>query len=312
MTSTTATLPSPRTARARNPGIVFGLSAYLLWGALPLYLHPLSGRVDALVIVAHRVVWSVALLSILLTALKLWPAVLAVLRTPRTLGMLCLSTLFISTNWFTFTYANTHGHGVDSALGYFVTPILSALIGLLFLKERLGALQWLALTLATAAVAYLTLAQGHLPLIAIVLAITFAMYGLVRKLAPVDALAGLTVETVILLPLAIPFLLHARSANLVGGHPDAQLLAVLILGCSLFTTIPLLLFAKAARLLPLTTIGFLQYVGPTCQFLVSVVVYHETFTPERRVAFPIIWLAIAIFLADAYLRHRRTEIEEPT
>lgn len=295
----------------RNPGVLYGLSAYALWGALPLYIHPLSGRADPLVIVAHRVVWSVALLVLLISYLKLWPALARVARAPRTLGLLCLSTLFVSLNWFTFTYANTHGHGVDASLGYFVTPILSALIGLVFLRERLTPPKWAALGLATVAVAYLTLAQRQVPVIPLALAVTFALYGLVRKLTPVDAMTGLMVETVILLPAAIPLLVYARHAGMVGGSPDAKLLVTLILGCSLFTTIPLLLFAKAARLLPLTTVGFLQYVGPTGQFLISTLVYGEPFTTERRVAFPVIWVAIAIFLADV-LRKRRAEIEEPT
>jgi chloramphenicol-sensitive protein RarD len=303
----------PPPARPHNTGLALAVTAYLVWGFMPLYFKPLEGRVDVGLILSHRILWSIAILLLLVSALRLWPTVLDIFRSPRTLGTLALTTLLLSVNWFTFTWTVTHQQAVQSALGYFLNPLFSAMLAMVFLGERFRPLQWIALAIATAGVTVLAIGSGTFPTAAVVLACTWGTYGLLRKLAPVDAIVGLTVETLLLIPIVVAYLYYAAIHTLPGYAPPAGLLGYLSLA-GLLTTIPLLCFARAAKLLKLSTLGFLQYIGPSCQLLCAVLVFGEPFTPIRQLTFALIWTAVALFLLDA-LRHNyfpRQIIEEPT
>lgn len=281
------------------------MTAYLLWGFLPLYFKPLTAHdppIPTQLIIAHRVVWSVALLTVMLTFLGQWGQVLAAVRSRRTLGILTVTTLMVSINWFTFTYIVTHGQVIQSALGYFITPIVSALLGMLFLKERLRTLQLVALGLAAVGVTYMGVMLGVVPKAALILASSWGLYGLLRKIAPVEAVAGLAVETAILFFPALFFLIYSVAVDSPGARVSVPWLLYLAIGCGVFTTLPLLCFSRAARILRLSTVGFLQYIGPTCQFALAVLVFGEPFTRVHAVAFGLIWLAIALFVVDA-IRH---------
>lgn len=293
-------------AHTLRKGILTGVTAYALWGTLPLYLHPLSGQVPALLILSHRVVWSVLLLTFILTTLKLWHQVVAVFRAPRTLAMLIASTAMICSNWYIFTYVTTHNQILQASLGYFLNPLLSALLGLLFLKERLRPLQWLSISIALAGVLTLAIGLAVLPTTALLLATTFALYGFLRKLAPVDAIAGLSIETALLLPFALLHLAYSATHHTPGGNPTPSLLLYLALGCGLLTTIPLILFSKSAKLLPLSTLGILQYIAPTGQFLCATLAFHESFTKTHALSFSLIWSAVALFLYDTLRRKPAT------
>lgn len=286
-------------------GVVLGVTAYLLWGVLPLYLHPLSGQVSTLQILCHRVVWSVVLLVGLLTATGLWGQVWHAVSRRRSLLFMLASTTLVAINWFTFTYVATHGQVMQSAMGYFITPLVSALLGAVILKERWRPMQRWALLLAAAGVLAMGLMLAVPPKAALVLAFTWGLYGLVRKMAPVEAVAGLAVETLLLVVPAAAYLLYAAGADLPGGRPGLGLLLYLAVGCGIFTTVPLLCFSRAARLLRLSTLGILQYVGPTCQFLLAVLVLGETFTLAHQVAFACIWSAVALYIADAIRQTRK-------
>lgn len=306
----TAAAALPTHLAARIPprtglGVSLGVIAYLLWGVLPLYLYPLAGKVSTLQILCHRVVWSVVLLVGLLTVTRMWGEVYAAVTTRRTLGWLCLSTMLVGTNWFTFTYVATHGQVIQSALGYFITPLVSAMLGVVFLKERLRPLQVAAFLIALGGVVTLGVMLGVAPRAALVLAVSWGLYGLVRKVAPVEAVAGLAVETAILLIPAAGYLIFAAATNVEGGRPPPGLLLYIAVGCGLFTTVPLLCFSRAARILRLSTVGFLQYIGPTCQFLLAVLVLGEAFTRAHQVAFGLIWLAVGLYVADAVRQNYR-------
>lgn len=283
-------------------GVVMGVTAYLLWGILPLYLHPLSGQVSTLQILCHRVVWSVVLLVGLLTLSGLWGQVWHAVARPRSLVFMLVSTTLVAINWFTFTYVATHGQVMQSAMGYFITPLVSALLGAVILRERWRPLQRWALVMAAAGVASMAVMLAVPPKAALVLAFTWGLYGLVRKLAPVEATAGLAVETGLLVLPAAGYLLYAAAADLPGARPGPGLLLYLAIGCGVFTTVPLLCFSRAARLLRLSTLGILQYVGPTCQFLLAVLVLGEAFTTAHQIGFAGIWSGVALYVLDA-IRH---------
>lgn len=269
-------------------------------------MRPLGRHITPELILAHRVTWSVVLLVLVLSLSRTWGKVLAAIRNRRTLGLLTISMLMVSTNWYIFTTVTTSGHINQAALGYFLNPLFSAFLGMLFFRERLRPLQWTAVVIAALGVTYMAIGLREIPHAAILLALTFGLYGLVRKVTPVDAVSGLMVETTLLFPLAVGLLVWAaRNGSMLGSQPSGNLLLALVLGCSFLTTIPLLLFAKAARLLKLSTLGFLQYIGPTCQFLCAVLVFGEPFPLVKQISFATVWLAVLIFILDAYLTHRK-------
>jgi chloramphenicol-sensitive protein RarD len=284
-------------SRDSRVGVLYGIGAYGLWGLFPLYFRAIK-TVPALEVLAHRVLWSLVLLLLILVLRRSFQPVRVALRSRKTLGILSITTLLIAGNWLMYIWATTHQHVLDASLGYFINPLFSILLGYVFLHERLRPMQTLSVALAGLAVGYLTVAAGSFPFIALFLAATFGLYGLLRKLAPVDALAGLTIETGLLGPLAGAWLAWNLSrGTAVFGGPDASI-NVLLLLAGVVTAVPLLWFTAAAKRLRLSTLGFLQYLAPTGQFLCGVIAMGERLSPTRLVAFAVIWLALVLYSID--------------
>jgi chloramphenicol-sensitive protein RarD len=271
-----------------------------MWGLVPIYWKLLA-HVPAIQVLGHRIVWSLAVLLILVIAMR--RSALARLS-PRVIGLYAIAAALIAANWFLYIFAVNAGFIVETSLGYYITPLVNVVFGVVLFHERMRPAQWLAIALAAAGVVQLTFAYGALPWIAFGLAASFGTYGLAKKKAPLDPLAGLTLETAILAPLAIVYLvmLH-RSGEGAFLHTGATSDALMI-GGGLVTTVPLLLFAAAVRSVPLSVIGILQYIGPTLQFLLGVFVYHEPFSRTQLIGFSIVWAALAIYAGDS-LRARR-------
>jgi chloramphenicol-sensitive protein RarD len=293
-------------------GLWVAVASFVLWGLMPLYWHLLKA-VPSLQIVAHRVLWS----TVLVVAWLLWKQgrgwLRAALARPRVAWMLALSGALIGFNWSLYIWAVNAGHVVESSLGYFINPLLNVVLGVAFLHERLRRAQWIAVALAAAGVLWLTVQFGQPPWIAICLALSFALYGLLRKLLAIDAVAGLGVESVYLLLPALAVLAWGE-AHGQGGFLDAWgagLDALLVFGGAL-TALPLIGFAFAVRRVPLSVVGLLQYIAPTLQFLTGVFVFHEAFDQQRLVGFVFIWIGLAIFALDGAWRSRRQAALAPT
>jgi chloramphenicol-sensitive protein RarD len=284
-------------------GLLFALAAYGLWGLMPFYFHAVGG-VRPIELVSHRIIWSVLFLAGLLTVLGRWSAVWACLRAPRTRWLLVGSTLLIAANWFVFIYGVTSGQMVQNSLGYFINPLLSILLGVFFFGERLGKAQWLALGLAAAGLVYLVGALGEVPWIAFFLAGSFALYGLIRKIAPVDPLTGLMVETLFLLPAAVGLLVWWLKQDQAAFGASGRQLDALLLASGVVTAVPLLCFGAASRRLRLSTLGFMQYLAPSLQLLLAVLVFGESFRPAQQVSFALIWSALVLLSLHSVLKSR--------
>ncbi|MFC5570194.1 EamA family transporter RarD [Lysobacter yangpyeongensis] len=291
-------------------GLWVAIASFVLWGLMPLYWHLLKA-VPSLQIVAHRVLWS----TLLVVAWLLWKNgrgwLRAALARPRAAWMLGLSGLLIGFNWSLYIWAVNAGHVVESSLGYFINPLLNVVLGVAFLRERLSRAQWIAVALATAGVLWLTTRFGQPPWIAISLALSFALYGLLRKLLAIDAVTGLGVESVYLFLPALAVLVWGESHGQGGFLPlegapgwGLGLDALLVIGGAL-TALPLIGFAFAVRRVPLSVVGLLQYIAPTLQFLTGVFVFHEAFDQDRLIGFVFIWIGLAVFALDGALRARR-------
>jgi chloramphenicol-sensitive protein RarD len=290
-----------------NPGIVYAALSYVLWGLFPLYFKQVS-RVPALEIVLHRSVWSLVFLLAVLVALRRFAWLRDALRRPRRLALFALSALLLSANWLMYVWAVNHDRVIDASLGYFINPLVYVLLGYLVLHERPRRIQWLAVALAALGVLWLTLQTRQLPWIALVLAGSFGLYGLMRKTAPLGALEGLTLETLLLAPLAVPLLAvwtWQGHSTLAYGEPST--IAWLLLAGPL-TAVPLLLFAAGARRITLATLGVLQYIGPTLQFALGVWLYHEPFDQARFAGFALIWLALVVYSGESWWEMRRRGI----
>src|SRR5215207_2997266 len=287
----------------RRLGIASGLSAYALWGLFPLYF-PLLEPASGLEIVAHRVVWSLVFIALLLTVLRAWPRVRGVIADRRALLILVGAAVLISGNWLVFVYGVNSGQVVETSLGYFINPLVSVLLGVVVLSERLRPAQWAAVGIAAVAVAVLTVDYGRPPWIALALAATFGLYGLLKKLVRVDAAPGLFLETAIVVvpALAVLTVLHAHGEGTAGNSGTGHLL--LLVGSGVATAVPLLLFAAATSRIPLSTVGLLQYLTPSMQLAIGVFVYGEAMPPARLAGFAIVWVALAVFTVDT-LRHAR-------
>jgi chloramphenicol-sensitive protein RarD len=278
-------------------GLAAGATAFTIWGLFPLYLYPLR-TVPAPQIIAHRIAWSCLFILVWMLARGELGRLTGIFTRPGLLARLALSASLITCNWLVYVWGVTHGHVVDSSLGYYINPLVNVVLAVLVLHERLNGRQWLAVALAAVAVAYLTWLAGHPPWIACTLAISFSLYGLVRKVISVDALPGLAVETLLLVPFALAYLVGcAYAGGGAFGHSSARI-NLLLIGSGLVTAVPLCLFAYGARALPYSTLGLLQYIGPTLQLLCGVLLLHEAFTPARAVGFALIWAALAIYAAD--------------
>jgi len=302
----TETSPPVDAVRESRIGLAYGLAAYISWGLAPAY-YKLLGDVTPIQILAHRVFWSAIFLVPLLAHRRLWGAVRRALSTRKTFLTLFVSTIMISTNWFTFIYSVSTNQVVQAALGYYMNPLVVVLLGVVFLKERLRLWQIVSLSLAAASVVILTIAQGGLPVISLILAVSFAVYGYLRKTVDAGPMVGLFIETLILLPVAIALMVW----NSLSHGPWRSSATYGILACAgIITAVPLLWFANAAKRLRLATMGLLQYLAPTGSFLLAVIFFHEPFTPMQRVAFPMIWLALAVYSIDSY-RAFRASIPTP-
>lgn len=290
-------------------GYLFGIAAYTLWGVIPLFFKLLHG-ISPLEVLAHRACWSCLVLAIIIGLLKRGPAVAAVVRHRRTLLTLLVSTALIAANWYTYIYAVESGQVLQASLGYFITPLANMVIGMVVLGERLRRLQYAAIIPAVVGVTVLTWQSGTVPTVALALAVTFSLYGLFRKLAAADALVGLFVETTVLTPLALVYLTYLYFVGQASFELGPTRTTGLLLLTGPMTTVPLLCFAGAARRLRMTTLGFLQFIAPTLQGLVAVVVFKEEFRPAYRQAFPLILLAVALYAADAVLANRRKSTDD--
>ena len=291
----------PALAPEIRTGLVAGLGAYLIWGLLPLYLKRLTG-LPAADVLAHRIVWSLLVMAIVTTISAGWPRLRAALGRPRLLMLLFGSAIFITCNWLIYTWAILNGHVLDTSLGYFINPLISVVFGVVLLGERLSRPQWLAVGCAAAGVAVLAIGHGALPLISLGLAFSFAMYGLIRKQAAIDAVSGLFIETLFLAPAALIWLVTRPS----GGFkvPGATLL--LLAAGGVLTAVPLLLFGVAARRLKLSTLGLMQYMAPSLVFLQGVFLFHEPLDRWQIFAFGCIWLGLTIYSLSLAPRTRVT------
>jgi chloramphenicol-sensitive protein RarD len=286
-------------AHEARTGFVYGLLAYLTWGFFPVFFKAF-GAVPALQVVSHRIVWSMIFLLLIIGWGSKWGGLLLVLRDGRALLTLVASATLIAVNWLVFIVAVGHGEVLQSSLGYFITPLVSVLLGFFFLQERLRRLQQVSVALAVVGVLVLTLQQGSFPWTALILAVTFGSYGLLRKVVKADSLTGLSVETCLLGPPALGYLVFVAWQG-EGAFLHGPLLTdILLLSAGVVTAVPLLLFAAAARRLRLATIGFLQYITPTLHFLLAVVAYGEPFTRAHLISFIFIWLGLGCYSWDAY------------
>ena len=296
--------PTPLTAEGKSSGgLPMAIVAYLIWGLLPLYIHAMPS-VSGLAFVGWRVVLTLPMCVLVVLATRQGWKLGAALRSPRTLAKLVLSGLLIGSNWLIYVWAIKNGHVFAASIGYYINPLVNVVLGTVFLRERLGRLQWLAVGIALVGVAMLSWGARDTLGISLALAGTFAGYGLVRKLVEVDSLPGLTVETIVLLPFALVLLAGVDSGAAVMTGPDHAQAALLALS-GVVTAVPLVLFAAATRRLDLSTLGFIQYLSPTLQFLVGRYVYHEPLRPAQLACLCTMWLAIAVFSYDIWRRTRR-------
>jgi chloramphenicol-sensitive protein RarD len=282
-------------------GFVLGLLAYALWGVLPLYFKAIAA-VPPVDIVAHRVLWSLPFLAVLIALSRGWPKVREALAQPRTIGILVVTALLIGGNWLLYVYAVTGGHILAASFGYYLNPLANVLLGRFVLNERLNRLQWTAVAIAAAGISVLAAgALGQL-WISLTLCVTFALYGLLRKIVAADAVTGLAIETAILFPLAIGWLGFRAAATQPVMGTDAMQTGLLLLA-GIVSTTPLLLFTAAAKRLPYSTLGMLQFLAPTLQFLIAML-YGEPLTRAHFIAFPAIWIALGLYVV-ALLRAPR-------
>jgi chloramphenicol-sensitive protein RarD len=283
-------------------GILYGIGAYLAWGFFPIYWKFLH-HVPAIQLIGHRIIWSCILLIVFILFSKQWNDFRRTINA-RVLRIYSIAAILIGINWFVYVWAVNANYIVETSLGYFINPLISVLLGVIFLKERLRIAQWIPVVLAALGVAYLTYEYGRLPYIAITLAFSFGLYGLVKKLSPLGSLYGLTIETGILFIPALGYLIFVQSNNTAAFLHTGTISDVLMVGAGVATTIPLLMFASAARSIPLWVVGLLQYIAPTLQFIIGVFIYKEPFSYHQLIGFGIVWIALVIFLVENYLANR--------
>ncbi len=286
-----------------NTGILYALATYILWGLFPIYWRQLH-HIDAAQLIAHRIFWSFIMLSLVVLGTRQWRKFRGRLNAEilKSHGM---AALLLGVNWLIYVWAVNNDYIVESSLGYFINPLFSVFLGMVVLKERLRPLQWVPIGLATIGVLYLTYLYGRLPWIALSLAFTFGIYGLLKKQSSLGSLHGLTLETGIMLLPALAYL------TFIGMQGNAAFMKIdlktdlLLIGAGLVTAVPLLTFAKAAQSIPLTMIGLMQYIAPTGQFLIGVLLYKEEFTASQAIGFGIIWFALIFFWAEGWLSSRK-------
>jgi chloramphenicol-sensitive protein RarD len=287
----------------KNKGIWFAVGCYIIWGVFPLYWRMLEA-VPAVQTVAHRQIWSFVFLGLVLLVSGQWRGLPGLINR-RTLLIYFASGMLLTINWLVYIYGVNAGFVIETSLGYFINPLVSVMFGVVFFGEKLPFSKWIPIGLAALGVAYLTVTYGQLPWIALALAFTFGLYGLVKKLSPLGALYGLTLETSMMFPIALGYLVFSESQG-VGQffHAGPQITILLIL-CGAVTAVPLLLFSSAAKNIPLSMIGILQYIAPTLQFITGVFIFHEAFSRERLAGFCIIWSALILFSLSGIYERRK-------
>ncbi len=286
------------------PGVVCATSAFLIWGLSPVYWKVLRS-IPAFEIIMHRVIWSFLFLIILLIFLRHWNGFTAAVKRPRTFAFLLPTTILLGFNWFIYIWAVNNDHILQASLGYFINPLINILLGMVFLRERLRRLQTMSLMLAGFAVLYLTFQYGEFPWIALSLALAFGFYGLIRKLAPIGSLVGLSVEMLLLSGPAMVYILFLHSKGTGALFHISVKIDLFLMGTAFLTAFPLLLFTLGTRRLNLSTVGFLQYITPSCMFLLGVFLYNESLSSAQLLAFVLIWTALFIYSTDAARYYRR-------
>ncbi len=286
-----------------NSGILYALATYIMWGLFPIYWKQLH-HISAAQLIAHRIFWSLLMLLAVILVTGQWKKLRAKVDA-RTLKWHGAAAFLLGINWLTYVWAVNNGYIVESSLGYFINPLFSVFLGMVFLKERLRSLQWVPISLATVGVVYLTYVYGRLPWIALVLAITFGIYGLLKKQSSLGSLYGLTLETGIMLLPALGYLTYIGMQGEAAFLTSGTKTDLFLIGAGLVTAVPLLTFAKAAQSIPLTMIGIMQYIAPTGQFLIGVLLYKEEFTTSQAIGFGIIWFALILFWTEGWLTSRR-------
>jgi chloramphenicol-sensitive protein RarD len=285
-------------------GLIYAASAFLIWGLSPLYWKAL-GAVPALEIIAHRVVWSFLFLMGLILLQRRWSEFAEILKSGRMLLTLMLTAILVSANWLLYIWAVNNNHMLQASLGYYINPLVNVVLGMLFLRERLRRPQILAVMLAAGGVLYLTTAYGEFPWIALTLALSFGLYGLIRKVAPVGALVGLAVETMLLSPPAVIYIVYLNSQGADTIFRVSLKLDLLLIGCAPLTAAPLLFFTLGAKRLYLSTLGLMQYIGPSGMFLLAIFHYNEPFSTTQVWTFAMIWAALGIYSTDSVIYYRR-------
>jgi chloramphenicol-sensitive protein RarD len=285
-------------------GLLAAAAAFVIWGAFPLYLKPIHD-LSSVQIIANRIVWACVLVVIWLGLRGELGSLRRLFSDPKVLSRLVLSAILVTVNWTGYVWAVGHGRVLEGSLGYFINPLANVLLGVVFLRERLNVAQWTAVGIAAAAVLYISVAAGATPWIALAIAASFSLYGLVRKVIQVEALEGLAVETIVLMPFALGYLIWCEvNGTAVFGHSGAAVNALLI-GCGAITAVPLFLFAVGTRLIPYSTVGLILYVTPSLQLLCGIYLYHEPFAGARALGFGLIWLALLIYAGDGVWRAHR-------
>ena len=284
-------------------GVMLAVCAYTLWGIAPLYFKLLE-PVPATEILLHRVVWSFVFMIGLLAFTRGFSSVKALIAKKKPLAVLCVTSVLIAFNWLLFIWAVNHEHMLDASLGYFINPLFNVVLGLVFLSERLSRLQWFAVALALTGVVIQLISFGSIPIVSLALAGSFSLYGLLRKKAKVDAQTGLLVETALLIPVAVLYvlyLMYSGQNDLMSYKLDTNLLLLL---AGVITSVPLLCFAGAAIRIPLSMLGFFQYIGPSLMFILATLMFNESFNLEKAITFGFIWAALIVFTADMLIKRR--------
>ena len=301
MTST----PNPDTPRSESvSGVIYAGAAFVIWGLAAVYWKEL-GSVPPLEIIAHRVAWSFFFLFSLIILQRQWNQFVVILQNPRMLLILLSTSILVGANWLLYVWAVNNNHLLQASLGYYINPLVNVVLGMVFLKERLRRPQILAVLLATIGVLYLTIQYGQFPWIAICLAMSFGLYGLIRKVAPVSPLVGLTVETLLLALPAIGYLLYLDFQGTGTIFRVSLKFDLLLIGCAPLTAVPLLFFTAGAKRLYLSTVGLMQYIGPSGMFFLAVFYYHEPFSTAQIWTFVMIWTALVIYSTDSVMYYRR-------
>jgi chloramphenicol-sensitive protein RarD len=288
-------------------GVLYGIGAYLAWGVFPIYWKWLNS-VSAIQIISHRIIWSFVFLALIIFFTRQWKAFRSSALTRRVIPIYLASGVLLCLNWLTYVWAVNAGFIVETSLGYFINPLLSVLLGVIFLHEHLRTWQWVPIGLAALGVVYVAVSYGQFPWIALTLAFSFAIYGLVKKAAPLGSLHGLTLETGLLFLPAVAFLISMEFLGKGAFLHSTSRVDLLIVGAGVVTAVPLLMFSSAAQRIPLSMVGILQYITPTMQFLIGVLVYREPFNRSHLIGFCIVWFALIMFWAEGFLAGRRRRL----